>query len=358
MFTQAQHSSEMDMACCRISPFGSLTCSEVGPMSLRWPLASSGGLVQSGHSLSQENTDGEHPENAQFALPHLRWQLDALQPPEVQRDQLNRNTCVHIPDDGLRCVIWTTRGFNGSRASPQLSWEKHAYFAPTAKNNDVICLQEIHGKNEFLQNSTIPAIWHIHTNYLNAGGSAICIHNSILPDGAMKTRVITCQGREHIVTTHSGTSVLVAVNVHFEPDLTLRSLRERLRLITPHWPCYPAAIGIITGDCNICEPEEGRFNVWNQNIRDGDALKSALFRSFSPHVLEIAQPDFTRKDCTADGTIRTLSRIDKAFISISMADFHCNSHVFENLGERCSAYCHTETGKSVPPVQTYLELDV
>ena len=56
-----------------------------------------------------------------------------------------------------------------------------------------------------------------------------------------------------------------------------------------------------------------------------------------PHVLEIAQPDFTRRDSAADGTTRTLSRIDRAFINLPMAearDFQCYSHVFENLGER------------------------
>ena len=46
-----------------------------------------------------------------------------------------------------------------------------------------------------------------------------------------------------------------------EPELTLRRLRERLRLINPHWPPYPNAVGIIVGDFNICDPEEGRFNV-------------------------------------------------------------------------------------------------
>ena len=60
---------------------------------------------------------------------------------------------------------------------------------------------------------------------------------------------------------HSGGSVLVVVIVHFEPDLTLRSLREWLCLITPHWPCYPGTLGVIADDFNICEPEEGRFNV-------------------------------------------------------------------------------------------------
>ena len=89
--------------------------------------------------------------------------------------------------------------------------------------------------------------------------------------------------------------------------------------------------------CNICAPEEGRFNVWNQTFTDGDAEKAALFQSFFPHILEIAQPDFTRKEYAADGTKRTLSRIDRAFINLTMAEArvcHCSSHVFENLGER------------------------
>ena len=68
--------------------------------------------------------------------------------------------------------------------------------------------------------------------------------------------MITCQGSDHVVNVQSGRKNLVIVNVHFEPELTLRRLRERLRLITPHWPWYPNAVGIILGDFNICEPEE------------------------------------------------------------------------------------------------------
>ena len=103
----------------------------------------------------------------------------------------------------------------------------------------------------------------------------------------------------------------------------------------------------------ICEPEEGSFNSWNQTFSDGEAGKAALFRSFFPHVLEIAQPDITRRDSTADGTIRTLSRIDLAFINLPMAearDFHCCSHVFENLGERSipSDHAAVRVGPNIP----------
>ena len=108
----------------------------------------------------------------------------------------------------------------------------------------------------------------------NAGGSTF--HEDILPEEAIVTHLITCQGRDHIVNIRSGRHSLVIVNVHFEPELILRQLRESLCLISPHCPSYPNAVDIILGDFNICEPEEGRFNVWT----DGDPRKTALFHSF------------------------------------------------------------------------------
>ena len=79
----------------------------------------------------------------------------------------------------------------------------------------------------------------------------------------MVTHVVTCQGRDHIVSIRSGCRNLTVVNFHFEPELTLRSLRERLRLITTHCPLYPEAVGVIAADFDICEPEEGRFCKYN-----------------------------------------------------------------------------------------------
>ena len=107
---------------------------------------------------------------------------------------------------------------------------------------------------------------------------------------------------------------------NFEPELTLRQLRRRLHLFHPQRPSYPNGVGIILGDFNICDPEEGRFNVWNQTFTDGDPRKTAVFRSFFPHVLEVAQSDYTRRGSTALGVIRTLSRIDRIFINLLVAE--------------------------------------
>ena len=89
----------------------------------------------------------------------------------------------------------------------------------------------------------------------NAGESTICNHRDLVPEGAIVTHLITCQGRDHLVNVQSGRHNFVIVNVHFEPELSLAQIRGRLHLIHPHWTSYPNGVGIIFGDFNICDPE-------------------------------------------------------------------------------------------------------
>ena len=105
-------------------------------------------------------------------------------------------------------------------------------------------------------------------------GSAICIHRDLLPEEAVASHVITCQGRDHLVNIQS------IVTVHMEPELTLRQLRGRLRLIHPHWPACSSVVCVILGDFNICDSEEGRFNVWNQPFTDGGPGKDCCVPFF------------------------------------------------------------------------------
>ena len=197
ILTQTQQSDDIDMACCRILPIDPITCSHVRPRSLArlasWKMLTS-------------------------LPPHLRWRRDALQPLGIQQVRRDGNTCIHIPDGGLRCVSWNTRGLTGSPFSPQSSRErKHNYFTRRTQNNDIVCLQDTHGKDEFLQAIQVPAprfrpYGILTPNNVNADGSAFCLHKwSLAPCGRQRP---------------------------FRADLTLRSLRERLPLITPHWPLY------------------------------------------------------------------------------------------------------------------------
>ena len=200
--------------------------------------------------------------------------------------------------------------------------------------HNILCLQEVHGKDEYLQaiQALAPRFRVFDTFFLdkeNAGGSATCIHRDLLLEEAIVTHLVACHVRNHLVRIQTGRHNFVIVNVHFEPELTLRQLRGRLRLIHPHWLAYPNEVGVILGDFNICDPEGGRFNVSNQTFTDGHPVKTAVFHSFFPHVLEINQPDYTRSDFTVLGIIRTLWIIDRIFINLPMAealDFHCSSH--------------------------------
>ena len=92
----------------------------IGPTSLEWPTALLAGSDQSSPSSSHEDLLDEQPGDALLAPPHLRWRSDALQPPQVQQGGVDWNSCVHIPDGGLRCVTWNTRGPIGSVSSSQI----------------------------------------------------------------------------------------------------------------------------------------------------------------------------------------------------------------------------------------------
>ena len=240
---EIQPAKDIDLTCYKTLPTKAITCLPMGPIFFEWPAALPPECEQSCPSSSHEDSNDDPPENTLPALPHSRWRRDALQPPQVQQDTAGRDTCGHFPDGGLRCVTWNTRGLVGSVLSSQRNRElKLNCFGKLLENNNVICLQEVHEKDEFLQEVWTPRFKLFGTfipGNENAGGSAICIHEDLLPEDAIVTHVIACQGRDHIVNVQSGRKNLVIVNVHFEPELTLRRLRERFRLITPHWPSYP-----------------------------------------------------------------------------------------------------------------------
>ena len=119
---------------------------------------------------------------------------------------------------------------------------------------------------------------------------------------------------------------------------------------------------------SVNQKKEGP-NVWNQTFTDGDAGKTAMFHSFFPNVLEIAQLGYTRRNSTALEIIRILSRIGRIFINLPVAearDVHSYSHVFENLGKPDhsewsrggTSFCHSKAVSSRTTVQTHSKLDV
>ena len=112
---------------------------------------------------------------------------------------------------------------------------------------------------------------------VNSGSSAIFIREHILPDHSIVTHEMTFQGRDHIVRIHCGASLLVVINC----ILSLTCLHERPSRIVFYQSRYPEGFGMIIGDFNNCEPEEVRFIVRHSTFTEGDAGKTAMFRTFS-----------------------------------------------------------------------------
>ena len=140
------------------------------------------------------------------------------------------------------------------------------------------------------------------------------------------------------MNVQSGRKNLVIVTVHFEPELSLRCLRERLRLIAPHWPPCPNAVGIIMGDVNISVSQQKGGSMC------GTEPSLTVTRERPPCFIPFFHMSSRLLNLTAlggtplfIGIIRTLSWIDRIFINLPMSevrDFHYHSHVFENLGSR------------------------
>ena len=119
-----------------------------------------------------------------------------------------------------------------------------------------------------------------------------------------------------------------------EPSWTTTPYFSTLALLPWSIWCY--------GWINICEPEQGRFNVWNQTFMDGDAGKTAVFLFFLARLWDCTA-GLHKEGCYSQWCNTYLSRIDRIFVNLPVAearDFLCYSHVFENLGERSIPWLH------------------
>ena len=135
------------------SLFPALTCLPVGPTSLDWPVNPFGRSGSTGPLLPPDApSDGlrrgplTNPERS-------RWMQGTLQ---IQPQILQRTSvwdgCGPFLSEGLRCITGNTRSLVGSVFSRQRRRESQlVYLKKLFDRNNIICLQEVHGKDEFFQ---------------------------------------------------------------------------------------------------------------------------------------------------------------------------------------------------------------
>ena len=178
---ETQSAKDLDLTCSTTFLFRDATCLPVGPLSLDWPVNPFGRSESSRPSLPPcAPSDG-----LRVALPastRSRWRQGVL---HAQSQTLQRTTgwdgCGPFLSEGLRCITWNTRGLVGSVFSRQKNRDFKLKYLKKLLDYNIICLQEVHGKNEFLQAIRVLAPrFRLFGTFLpdneNAEGSAICIH--------------------------------------------------------------------------------------------------------------------------------------------------------------------------------------
>ena len=107
------------------------------------------------------------------------------------------------------------------------------------------------------------------------------IHRDILPEEAVATHLVICQGRHHLVNIPAGRHNFVFMNVHFEPELTLRQLHVRLSLLYPDWLGYPLGVEFFLGDLTFSIRKKDDVMFGTKHSPMTTPGKTAMFHSFS-----------------------------------------------------------------------------
>ena len=155
ILVQEIHSPKnIGLTCFKTFPIADATCLHVGPMSLEWPVDP---FARFGHSrpflLFPEVPNDDQQRGALPVSTHSRWRQNTLQaPPQVLQRIAGWNGCGRFLTGGLWCITWNTRGLIGSVFSKEKNRElKLKYLNKLFINNKIVGLQEVHGKDEYLQ---------------------------------------------------------------------------------------------------------------------------------------------------------------------------------------------------------------
>ena len=121
---------------------------------------------------------------------------------------------------------------------------------------------------------------------VNAGGSATFIRKHILPDHAIVTHEVSCQGRDHIVRIQSGDSVLVVINAHYVSEESL-PMSQMMTTVLRLSPTLREPDGAIHRQMIMDASEDSEVKPWDGCSRIGrDAWNSSVTRSGSNTVLK------------------------------------------------------------------------
>ena len=150
---ETQSAKDTDMTCSKMLLIKATFCLHLGPVSLDWPVDHFARFDFSRSSLSPEGPSDDQQRGANPASTRSRWRQNTLQaPPQVLQRIAGWDGCA-LSSPEVCGVLLGTPGvsldlFSLSRkAGNSSSNTSKSYFS----NNNIICLHEVHGKDEYLQ---------------------------------------------------------------------------------------------------------------------------------------------------------------------------------------------------------------
>ena len=313
-------------------------CLEVGPMSLDWLVNLFVRFDSSRSSLPPDVPSGEQ-------------QLRAF--PASKQSAGDRMLFKHnhryysVLQGGMNVASFVSEGEHQGPCWICFSWQRNRefklkYLKRLVDNNNIVCLQEVHGKDEFLQAiQVLSPRFRLFCTFLpdneNAGESAICIQRTFCPKRLLW----------HIWLLIGAVIALWRFELGGTASFCQRPSRTWTCLAVVVWrvvSCSPA-LACLSLWCGRCF---GWFqHLWSGRMtiqclepvihrwRPGKDCYVQFFLSIRPWDCPIWL--HKKRDATAFWC-HTYSSLDWSFfIRLPMAEaryFHCSSHVVENLGKK------------------------
>ena len=208
---ETQSVMDIDMTCSKMLTIKATTCLQVGPMSLDWPVDPFARFDFSRSSLSPEVPNDDPQRGGPPTSTSSRWRQDALQAqPQISQRTTGWDGCGPFLSEGMRCITWNTRGL----VRPVFSKQKKQRIQTQIFEKTFLTPITFYVSKRCMERTNIFRLfwcWLRDFSFLgtfipdneNAGGSAICINKDILPEGAVVSHVIACQGRGHLLNTYN-----------------------------------------------------------------------------------------------------------------------------------------------------------
>ena len=117
---EIQPAKDIDLTCFKTFPIKATTCSQVGPMSLDWPVDPIARFDQSRPSSSPEDPNDEQQRGALPTSARSRWRQGALQPPQMLQDgplYVHSHHVFRVETHGSKTAVSTSSISSSSMAS-------------------------------------------------------------------------------------------------------------------------------------------------------------------------------------------------------------------------------------------------